>query len=259
MCAPLCVSSGASAENPFGIKFFFTVLSQHACGRTTSFSRGFSASVWHTALSAWNFSAGHLGCHRLRHWWICACFSREGRVLEFSGHHADWGRRDGIVAPRRYRLGSDDVRERVRSDRLDSDAVGDLPTTVIIRTHVFHEPLSRQPPRHRPPPVRLQIQGRAPMETQQRRWSENTKTLCNRSTLEAFISWTLAWHKHYGAVTSTSMKLLVAQSAIFECLWCAETSRPQFAHAGLSAPPRKSNNKSCSHSIASDDRSPVLS
>ena len=31
------------------------------------------------------------------------------------------------------------------------------------------------------------------------------------------------------AVTSPSMKLLVAQSAIFECLWCAQTSCAMFA------------------------------
>ena len=42
-----------------------------------------------------------------------------------------------------------------------------------------------------------------------------------------------AWPKHFGAVNSPSMKLLVAQSAIFECLWCAKkTTRAMFSHAG---------------------------
>ena len=58
------------------------------------------------------------------------------------------------------------------------------------------------------------------------------KTLCIRTTLEAFSSWkTLAWQRRYGAVTSPSMKLLLAQSAIFECLWCAQTARAVFAFA----------------------------
>ena len=49
------------------------------------------------------------------------------------------------------------------------------------------------------------------------------KKLCNRSKLDAFSSWKpLAWHKHHGAVASPSMKLLVAQSAIFKCLWYAQ-------------------------------------
>ena len=32
--------------------------------------------------------------------------------------------------------------------------------------------------------------------------------------------------------TSPSMKLLAAKSALFECLWCAHTTRAMFAHAG---------------------------
>ena len=48
------------------------------------------------------------------------------------------------------------------------------------------------------------------METHEWRWSDYTKPLTSRSTLEAFSSWkTLAWPKHYDAVTSPSMKLLV--------------------------------------------------
>ena len=65
------------------------------------------------------------------------------------------------------------------------------------------------------------------------RGSDFSKPLSNRSMLEAFSSLkTWACQPYHGAVTSPSMKLLVAQSAIFECLWCAQTTRTMFSHAG---------------------------
>ena len=57
------------------------------------------------------------------------------------------------------------------------------------------------------------------------------KQRTNRSALEAFSSWkTLARQKQYGAVTSPSMKLFVAQRAMFQCV-CHEADHSRNVYA----------------------------
>ena len=58
----------------------------------------------------------------------------------------------------------------------------------------------------------------------------SSETAERRSALEAFSSWkTLAWQEHNKGVTSPSMMLLSAQSAMFACVWCAGYWRNVFA------------------------------
>ena len=60
------------------------------------------------------------------------------------------------------------------------------------------------------------------------------------------IQWkTVVWQKHYGAAISPIMKLFVAQSAIYKCLWCTPTTRAMFAHAGAQSLFLRRNKHAC--------------
>ena len=123
-----------------------------------------------------------------------------------------------------------DVIEEAEIPRLGSASEGD------------DEPLEMEENLHSAPPELEDDELDVPLQMNQGAASGNgingdeaipTNPFTNRSTLEAFsFVEDLGLAKTLGAVTSPSMMLLVAQSTVFECLWCAQTTCAMLAHAG---------------------------